>query len=370
MHRKLVLTFSIVFMVLMVFGVSVSAQDLEAPVPVSPEHLANVPGDSVTLEWEAVEGAMRYRVLVMDLTDRDNIERHFFVVQGGDNTTYELEGLADEGRAYRWLVIAGNADGFNAPVGWSEPRNVINGELPGPVPVLPASGDFVSGEAVDFSWEAVPGALRYILVVRNTDTDEDFVRVPVVGATSYTVDGFEDDGTNYMWRVCGINRGVRGDLSFPAARFVNREEEKLEVDSVEAIIASVEYGTSEEEVRGEFPAEVTATLDDESTITVRVEWEPTSSPVYAPETAGDYVFEGELVDLPEGVINTGEIKVIATVTVEAPRLTINKEGEGILEVNGEEVQLPFSGEFEGGSTVELKAVDGFGWEFYAHMFSA
>ncbi len=246
MQRKLILTFTIVFMLLMVFGASASAQTLEAPVPVSPEHLANVPGDSVTLEWEAVEDARRYRVLVIDLTEDPKNDREVFVVQGGDTTTFEFEGfdgegLADEGRAYRWRVIAGNADGYNAPDGWSEPRNVINGSLPAPVTESPASGEFVSGEEIDFSWEAVPGALRYVLVVRNLDTNEDHVRVPVVGETSYTADGFEGDGANYMWRVRGINRGVLGDLSMPAVRFVNGEEEvveELEVVSVEAITAT------------------------------------------------------------------------------------------------------------------------------------
>ncbi len=233
-------SFLVIILTLVVLGAVGFGQGLIAPVPLAPDHQAVVPGDSVTLKWEAVEGALRYRVLVMDLTDdpRNNLE--VFAVPGRDTTELEFtgfngEGLASDGRAYRWRVIAGNASGFNLSQGWSAARIFMSGTLPAPQTVSPSQGEVVTGENIKFEWEAVPGAMRYILIVRNVDSGEDHFRENVGRGKSFELGGFINDGASYVWRVRAVNRGALGSLSSPSMFTHSAEEPELKVVSVEAI---------------------------------------------------------------------------------------------------------------------------------------
>ncbi len=90
----------------------------------------------------------------------------------------------------------------------------------------------------------------------------------------------------------------------------------LKIDSVEDVAINVPYGTPIDDI--EFPATVEVTLYNESEEDIDVEWEDSSAPAYNPRSANDYVFEGELVDLPNGITNPDEIKASATVTVYLP----------------------------------------------------
>jgi len=100
-----------------------------------------------------------------------------------------------------------------------------------------------------------------------------------------------------------------------SATITVEEQEILEVVSVEPVTRSVPWGTSEDDALAMLPGEVTANLDDDSSVEVNVEWDD-EIPGYDAETEGEYSVEGELVDLPEGVENPGEEKASATITVE------------------------------------------------------
>ncbi len=65
--KYIMASFLIIILTLVVLGAVVFGQGLISPVSLAPDNLTVIPGDSVTLQWEAVEGALRYRVLVMDL---------------------------------------------------------------------------------------------------------------------------------------------------------------------------------------------------------------------------------------------------------------------------------------------------------------
>lgn len=91
------------------------------------------------------------------------------------------------------------------------------------------------------------------------------------------------------------------------------DPEELKVIEVTAITRTVDYGTQKGDI--DFPSEVEATLDDNSTIDVDVDWDDESTPPYDSQDPGEYVFEGTLENLPENVINPDNVKAELTVTV-------------------------------------------------------
>jgi len=88
----------------------------------------------------------------------------------------------------------------------------------------------------------------------------------------------------------------------------------LPIISVEEIEKSVALNTSYDDIN--FPEKVTATLHDGMEIEVEVDWADDSTPVYNPSASGAYVFEGELIDLPDNVTNPDELTATATILVQ------------------------------------------------------
>jgi len=89
-----------------------------------------------------------------------------------------------------------------------------------------------------------------------------------------------------------------------------------EVVSVKAASKTVDSGTELNAI--DFPEQVEVVLDDDSEIYVSVDWEEESAPQYDSEIPYDYVFEGKLVNLPQGVTNPKEVKAKLTVIVSDP----------------------------------------------------
>lgn len=99
-----------------------------------------------------------------------------------------------------------------------------------------------------------------------------------------------------------------------------------------------------------FPSKVIATLEDDTTKEINVKWDETSDPPYIKEEKGEYVFEGDLVDIPWGVTNPEGIRARAVVNVlifdpsfPYPRpdfdqfrlfLVVNPEGSGVVSGSG------------------------------------
>ena len=146
----------------------VAAQESSTEATLSAPVLAAEAGEgegAVELRWEAVTGAVRYELLVWTSADG-------FQDIGGDNltgTTSSHTGLA-AGTTYYYTVRAVDAGGVTGP--WSEYASATVAAAQSPTatvtvsalskPVLTAEG----GEgAVELSWEAVTGAVRYELLV-------------------------------------------------------------------------------------------------------------------------------------------------------------------------------------------------------------
>lgn len=73
--------------------------------------------------------------------------------------------------------------------------------------------------------------------------------------------------------------------------------------------------TALDTVKATLPTKITAVTSKGIPFEATVTWGSTTTPTYAPTTAGDYVLEGTLSGLPAYVTNTGSKKATVTITV-------------------------------------------------------
>ena len=69
----------------------------------------------------------------------------------------------------------------------------------------PADGATVSGTSVNFQWDAVSGATTYFFSVVKAADHSIFFSQAIGNLTSYTLSGFPNDGTRYLWALCAGN---------------------------------------------------------------------------------------------------------------------------------------------------------------------
>jgi hypothetical protein len=74
----------------------------------------------------------------------------------------------------------------------------------------PNNGATIYGTSITFQWNASPGANVYFLRVSNSaypnlDEETSFISLNVGNALNYTVSGFPDDGTAYVWGIYSGN---------------------------------------------------------------------------------------------------------------------------------------------------------------------
>ena len=189
------------------------------PEPVSPGIKANVPGTTVTFNWNPSSGATRYHLQV----GTSSIFLHPLLFNNDDigSTQMAVPGFPDDGTSFYWRVRA-----FNEAGGWSEwnvqSRSFVNGlkqvQVPPPaVPILtaPAVGVILSGNSVAFSWSQVKNAVKYQLQIgTNNSFDTFFFNNSNINATSHTVPNFPPGANRYYWRVrAGSAAGIWGEWS-------------------------------------------------------------------------------------------------------------------------------------------------------------
>ena len=135
--------------------------------------------------------------------------------------------------------------------------------------------------------------MQYILELKELDSDQ-------IKAADVTGDGKIDinDVNQIMQYILGL---------------IDRFTVHSSIKSVEEVEFDVSYGTAQDNIG--LPAEVEITLYDNSSQDVSVKWEDTSTPEYQQFMSGDYVFRGELDQLPQGVFNPKELKATAVVNV-------------------------------------------------------
>ena len=156
----------------------------------APALTAEAGADAIELSWGAVAGAVRYELWVWDsVNDWRQI--------GGDGltgTSYTHSGLT-AGATYFYAVRAVNADGQTGA--WSESAGAA--ALAAPALTAEAGAD-----AIELSWGAVAGAVRYELWVWDSDNDWRQIGGDSLTGTSYTHSGLAAGATNF-YAVRAVN---------------------------------------------------------------------------------------------------------------------------------------------------------------------
>ncbi len=176
--------------------------------------------------------------------------------------------------------------------------------------------------------------------------------------------GYKDVENQILWaeipHFSGLGLNVEGEAI---------EEMLFDVD----IISPNEGGEYEEgvEVSVEFTVENIGELqgtqtivfgvdgieEDSVEITLEVDEEHTEELIWLAEDEGEYV----LSVASEDEEDTVTVKVVDEVITYG--LTVNIDGEGAVEVNGEEVDNGWTGTYENGTEIEIVAISDDGWEF-------
>ncbi len=195
-----------------------TAQPLAPPSLTSPVHGEIVDGFSIELNWAPAAGATHYTVWVYNLTKNEEV---IFSAPMSE-TSYTLDGLADNGDNYAWSVVGLNAND-NTAGEFATPIAFINGsdaDLLPPTLASPAHSANVSGTSAEFSWEVSDGATLYSVWLFNLTTNEQVIQTVPSSETSYTFTGLANNGDLYAWSVIASDSYDWSDYAFPRL-FVN-----------------------------------------------------------------------------------------------------------------------------------------------------
>ncbi len=129
----------------------------------------------------------------------------------------------------------------------------------------------------------------------------------IIGLRDLTEDQFKAADVN------GDGKVNIQDVTMIMRHILNIETLGIAIESVEEIEINVFVNNPAERLY--FPSKVRATLVDDSVHEIKVKWEENSSPPYVKEETGEYVFKGDLVDIPWGITNPDGIRATATVYV-------------------------------------------------------
>ena len=163
------------------------AAAIEAPVVTASN---NAKTGKVKLAWDAVEGAVSYKVY--RATSKEGTYKLMYTTSG---TTY-TNTKANAGQYYYYYVVAVAADGTE-----SEQSNIAGRTCDLARPVVTASNVAKTGK-VRLTWEAVEGAVEY-KVYRATEKDGKYSLMFTTEGTSYTNTKAEA-GVTYYYKVVAV----------------------------------------------------------------------------------------------------------------------------------------------------------------------
>jgi hypothetical protein len=183
-----------------------------APTLISPDDGAEVPGDTVTYQWNPSSGATKYWLIVSTNPDWRVKGERKFNSELGDVSQYIDTGYPDDGTIYYWWVWAGNAAGWcDNTEAEANSRSITNFLLPPSAPTLvsPGDGATVPGNSVTYQWNPPAAATKYWLIV-STNADwrvrgERKFNSELGDVSQYIDTGYPDDGTTYYWWVWAGN---------------------------------------------------------------------------------------------------------------------------------------------------------------------
>ncbi len=212
MKKMFLLLSAMLLSICFVLGIqaeSVYAEEVSAEAAVSPESpvvtVSNVASSGkVRLNWEAVDGAVQYRVY--RATGEDGIYKNVFTTEGNQYT--HTSGVAET--EYYYYVVAVAEDGTE-----SEASDIVNHLCNLARPVVTVSNVASSGK-VRLNWEAVDGAVEYD-VYRATSKEGTYKNVFTTDGTQYTHTSGES-GVRYYYKVKAIAQNTDANSAYSSIK--------------------------------------------------------------------------------------------------------------------------------------------------------
>ena len=172
------------------------------PMLSAPANTATDQPVSLTLSWNAVSGAVSYRVQLS--IDTDFLSH--IIDDSALTTPLKVVNSLGNGTTYYWRVCATNAGGTSE---WSEVRGFTTIPPAAGVPTLSTPENAAIGQSIGItlSWNAAVGAVSYRIQL---STISDFSTLTIddstLTVTEKAVD-FLSNSSTYYWRVCAKNTG-------------------------------------------------------------------------------------------------------------------------------------------------------------------
>ena len=163
----------------------------------------------VKLAWEAVEGAVKYKVYRSESKDGS-----YSLMYNTDGTTY-TNSSATPGVRYYYYVVAVAEDGS-----LSERSNIVERLCVLARPVVTASNVASTGK-VRLTWEAVEGAVKY-KVYRAESKDGSYSLMYTADGTTYT-NSSSEVGITYYYKVKAIAEDPDANSALSAAKSRTRD---------------------------------------------------------------------------------------------------------------------------------------------------
>lgn len=182
-----------------------SSSIIQPPTPTVLEPLdgTTVKSAATMLFWTPLQGARQYYVWI-GLSDSD--DDTVYMTSSSSASVLIPAGVLTSGTTYVWTVRVENSSQISSL--WS-PNTSFTLRIPSGIGVTsqiaPAPKELITTLNPTFSWQAVPGATRYDLVV-DKGTNESKVYEVAIDGTSWTIPvGFLQPGTVYRWYVIAGN---------------------------------------------------------------------------------------------------------------------------------------------------------------------
>ncbi len=168
------------------------------PRCITPQNVKAFAGDGkVTLTWEKVDGASNYAIFLRKGSTWLKIG------SSGASTTFTSRGLPNGGKYY--YIVKAYVDGA-----WSDESAVVSAS---PVCTTPQNVTAVGGRnCVELSWDAVSGAAKYAVLMKNGTS---WTTAGTVAENSCTVTGLANDVT-YTFAIKAYANGYWSDASAEA----------------------------------------------------------------------------------------------------------------------------------------------------------
>lgn len=174
--------------------------------------------------WQQAAGADTYEFVL-------SVNSDFSVItesgSGLLNTTYQVSEFLGEQIEYYWRVRATNADGSGP---WSDVFNFITqpGAAQSPALLSPANGSSDVPINTVFEWSSSQYSDEYFIEIAEDPEFNAVVESEVTPGLTYQAQSL-DNGTEYFWRVTGINILGNGESS-EIFSFTTLEETLVEID--------------------------------------------------------------------------------------------------------------------------------------------